>query len=260
VTNGITTANAGNGQDGTAGVKGNGPGTGGTSGNGNLGETDNAPSGGGGAGSASTSADGGAGVIVNTLVSGSSLFAADTVCYGGGGAGGDGSITPTEVGTATCGGGAPSSAAATALVAPRANSGGGGGSLDVTQPLALRQGADGFVAIRWNAAVVTLSFDANGHGTAPAPQSIVAGATATKPTDPTADSFKFGGWFTDASLTTPADFTAPVTGSTTYFAKWSPVLAATGVDVPPTVVPISIGAVLVGAGFLMLASRRRRAH
>ena len=258
VTDGTTTANVANGFDGAAGVKGSFFSSGGNSGTGKAGATSGA-SGGGGASAASTTANGGAGVVVSSLVTPASLFGTDANCYGGGGAAGDGSLAPPTVGTASCGGGAPSDATATGLVAPTANSGGGGGGLDITQPLALRQGASGLVVIRWSAATVTLSFDSNGHGTAPAPQSIVAGSTATKPADPTAGGFKFGGWFTDAALTSPADFSAPVTASTTYFAKWSPVLAATGVEVAPGVVPLTVGALIAGAGLIALGARRRRA-
>jgi uncharacterized repeat protein (TIGR02543 family) len=259
VTDGITTATVGNGGDAFPG--GAGPATGGASGNGNLGATSFAGSGtggGGGAGGATTTANGGAGVMVSSLVTASSLFIADSTCYGGGGASGLAG-SPAVQGIATCGGGGPSDATSTALTAALANSGGGGGGIDVTQPLALRQGADGIVVIRWNAATVTLTFDANGHGTAPATQSIVAGSTATKPADPTATGFQFDGWFTDPGLTTPADFSAPIVAPTTFFAKWTPVLAPTGVEVSPAVVPLSAGALIIGAGLLVLSVRRRRA-
>jgi uncharacterized repeat protein (TIGR02543 family) len=261
VSDGITTATVGNGADAFPG--GGTPAVGGSSGNGNTGgttATGTGNAGGGGAGGATVSANGGAGVIVSSLVTASSLFTGDANCYGGGGAAGLAANggTPAIVGLATCGGGGPSDSTSTALTAPAVNSGGGGGGIDVTQALALRQGADGVVVVRWNAATVTLTFNANGHGTAPAAQTIVAGTTATKPADPTATGFQFGGWFTDPGLTTPADFSAAVTGSTTYFAKWTPALAATGIDVNPAVVGLSAGALVVGAGLLVLTARRRR--
>ncbi len=262
VSDGITTATVGNGSDASPGsTVTSTPAVGGASGNGNAGATGSIV-GGGGAGGIASSANGGAGIVVSSLAAASSLFSGDTDCYGGGGAagraanGGTGAIR----GLATCGGGGPSDATSTALTAPLANSGGGGGGIDVTQTLTLRQGADGVVVIRWNAATVTLTFDANGHGTTPAAQTIIAGTMATKPADPTATGFQFGGWFTDPGLTIPADFSAAVTSSTTYFAKWTPALAATGIDINPAVVPLSVGALVVGAGILVLAARRRRTN
>lgn len=260
VTDGTTTATVASGGDGTPGGSGT-PSQGGTSGNGKtgaLGIANTGNGGGGGAGAATSGPNGGAGVIVNSLVTASSLFTGDTNCYGGGGAAGVTTVTPAIQGVATCGGGAPSDATVTALTAPVANSGGGGGGIDTTQPLAVRQGADGVVVIRWNAVTVPLTFDANGHGTAPATETVPAGTAPTKPADPTAEGFAFGGWFTDSALTTPADFSAPLTAPTTFFAKWTPVLSATGVEVSPALIGLSAGALLVGATLIALARFRRR--
>jgi uncharacterized repeat protein (TIGR02543 family) len=159
-------------------------------------------------------------------------------------------------GTATCGGGTGAAGGLT-VVPPVANSGGGAGGVDTDQAPADTLGADGVVVVRWTAATVTLNFSANGHGVAPAPQPIVAGNVATAPAAPTADGFQFNGWYTDASLTTLADFAAPVTASTTYFARWDPQLAATGVDLNPTVVPLAALTTLLGAAMVLIAYRRR---
>lgn len=207
--------------------------------------------GGGGAGGSTTNDNGGAGVVVNTLVAGTSLFALDTNCYGGGGAGG--------TGNATCGGGAPIHPANTVLTAPTANSGGGGGALSGGGAVATAvPGAAGVVVVRWNAPTVTVSFDANGHGTAPAAETIPGGAAPTRPADPTATGFRFDGWYTDASLTTLANFSAGAVGDTTLFAKWTAVLAPTGVEVNPVVVSTSIAALALGAVLLLVRARRRR--
>jgi len=210
---------------------------------------------GGGAGSAApNNADGGAGVAVSTVAAGvpGSLFAGVGTCYGGGGAVG----TSTVQGIPGCDAGR-SDAAGTSLVAPRANSGGGAGAIEVTQTPSQRAGAAGVVVIRYTAANVTLAFSANGHGTAPASQSVVPGTAPTRPADPTATGFAFQGWYTDAQLTTLADFSAPITGSTTFYASWAPALAATGVTPTVEALPIGLAALAFGAG-LVLVSRRRR--
>ena len=69
---------------------------------------------------------------------------------------------------------------------------------------------------------VTVTFDANGHGTAPSSQTIVAGGKATTPTAPTAAGWTFGGWYKEAGCTNEWDFsTDVVTDNTTLYAKWT---------------------------------------
>ena len=67
----------------------------------------------------------------------------------------------------------------------------------------------------------TVTFDANGHGTAPAAQTIESGKTATKPDGPTETGWTFGGWYTEAACTTAFDFSTPITGNITLYAKWT---------------------------------------
>jgi uncharacterized repeat protein (TIGR02543 family) len=67
----------------------------------------------------------------------------------------------------------------------------------------------------------TVTFDANGHGTAPKPQIVEEGRTATKPSDPAADGYTFGGWYTDSKCTEAYDFSTPVTADITLYAKWT---------------------------------------
>lgn len=223
--------------------------TGGASGNGNSGSSVPAQSeptvashgAGGGAGGTASGANGGAGVVVSALAPSGSLFSGDPRCFGGGGAVSAGSTA----GIPGCGGGVSGD--------PVANSGGGAGSVTNGS----NAGAAGVVIVRWTADV-TLTFDVNGHGTAPAPQTIPAGSTAARPADPTADGFQFAGWYTDAQLTTLADFNAPLTTSTTYYAKWTRVLAATGGTVDAGSVALGVSTVVAGAGLLLLAARRRR--
>jgi uncharacterized repeat protein (TIGR02543 family) len=212
---------------------------------------------GGGAGAgptgSTTTIDGGTGVTVSTSFSGDTLFGSDTACYGGGGA----ALQSPAVGTAGCGGNAPSSdPVATSYPAVNANTGGGGAaSLTVGEG---GDGSDGVVVFRWLAPTYTLTFAADGHGTAPASQAVVQGFAPSRPADPTASGYVFKGWYTNAALTTPADFSVPLTGSTTFFAKWVPLLAATGGGPNQAELPIAIGALAMGVGLFGTALYRRK--
>jgi len=66
-----------------------------------------------------------------------------------------------------------------------------------------------------------ITFDANGHGTAPAAQTVESGKTATKPSDPTASGWTFDGWYTEATCTNAFDFSKAITGDVTIYAKWT---------------------------------------
>ncbi len=67
----------------------------------------------------------------------------------------------------------------------------------------------------------TVSFDNNGHGTAPEVQTVESGAKATKPFDPSESGYTFGGWYEEADCINVYDFEAPITGNITLFAKWT---------------------------------------
>ena len=68
----------------------------------------------------------------------------------------------------------------------------------------------------------TVTFDANGHGTAPADQCIAEGGKVTTPTAPTATGYTFGGWYKEAGCTNAWDFAADVvTADITLYAKWT---------------------------------------
>ena len=69
--------------------------------------------------------------------------------------------------------------------------------------------------------VYTVSFRANGHGTAPAAQTVTEGNKATKPANPTAVGYTFGGWYTEAQCRNVYDFDTPVTENLTLYAKWT---------------------------------------
>lgn len=72
---------------------------------------------------------------------------------------------------------------------------------------------------RW-AQAFTVKFDTNGHGAAPADQTVEINGKAAKPTDPTDGAYSFQGWYTTAECSTTFDFSTPITGDTTVYAKW----------------------------------------
>ena len=74
---------------------------------------------------------------------------------------------------------------------------------------------------KWTVNTYTVTFHANGQGTAPAEQTVAYGSTAAEPTAPTATDYTFGGWYTDADCTAAYDFTAAVTGNVELYAKWT---------------------------------------
>ncbi len=66
----------------------------------------------------------------------------------------------------------------------------------------------------------TVTFDVNGHGTAPDPQTVDIGTKAMKPTDPAQTGWRFDGWYTDKDCTAAYDFDKEVTENITLYAKW----------------------------------------
>ena len=67
----------------------------------------------------------------------------------------------------------------------------------------------------------TVTFDANGHGTAPTAQNVESGKTATKPADPSEAGWTFKGWYKEADCINAFDFATPITGNVTLYAKWT---------------------------------------
>lgn len=68
----------------------------------------------------------------------------------------------------------------------------------------------------------TVTFDMNGHGTAIDPATVNSGEKVTKPADPTATGYTFGGWYKEQACTTAWDFdTDTVSVATTLYAKWT---------------------------------------
>jgi len=128
----------------------------------------------------------------------------------------------------------------------------------------------GFTSPTWNGypatAFATVTFDTDGHGTAPADLDVVVGSAATAPPAPTATGFAFTGW----SLAGGGafDFATLVTTDLDLVAGWAAVPADDGAAptaLPPTggatdvtaslvVAPLALGALLL---ILTRAARRR---
>jgi uncharacterized repeat protein (TIGR02543 family) len=66
----------------------------------------------------------------------------------------------------------------------------------------------------------TVAFEENGGSVVP-DQTVADGGPAVEPAAPTRDGHTFGGWYADAELTTPFDFSTPITGPATIHAKWT---------------------------------------
>jgi len=73
----------------------------------------------------------------------------------------------------------------------------------------------------WDIITYTVTFDANGHGTAPSPQNVDYGSTASKPTDPSETGYTFGGWYLNDACTLPYSFDSAVIANVTLYAKWT---------------------------------------
>lgn len=75
---------------------------------------------------------------------------------------------------------------------------------------------------KWNVNEYAVIFYTKG-GTTIEPQVVIHNGTVSKPEpDPTREGYTFGGWYTDAGCTTAYEFSTPVTGDLTLYAKWTP--------------------------------------
>ena len=66
---------------------------------------------------------------------------------------------------------------------------------------------------------VTVTFNSN-DGTNVSPQTITAGSVATRPTNPSRTDYFFDYWYENSELTTPYNFSTPVSANITLYAKW----------------------------------------
>jgi uncharacterized repeat protein (TIGR02543 family) len=122
------------------------------------------------------------------------------------------------------------------------------------------QTAGGYTSPTWldytSQVMTTVSFDLAGHGSAIPPQVLNSGGLAVEPAAPIASGWAFTGWFTDSALTTPADFSDPVTTDETLTAGWVATLAPTGTS-PGPAAPAALTALAAGSLLVLLRYRRR---
>ena len=67
-----------------------------------------------------------------------------------------------------------------------------------------------------------VSFDGNGQSVSIKARSVRRGETVSEPDAPVAEGYVFGGWYVDAACATAYNFSTPVEGSLTLYAKWTP--------------------------------------
>ena len=72
----------------------------------------------------------------------------------------------------------------------------------------------------WTAKSYTVTFDVQGHGTAPKAQTVDYGKKAATPKAPTESGYAFGGWYQDAACKQKFNFSTKITGDITLYAKW----------------------------------------
>ena len=117
----------------------------------------------------------------------------------------------------------PSSGVSTVSFTPSATAGmtkvvvttGGGGSTTYDNYITTCAGSD-------TPETFTVTFNANGHGTAPAAQTITSGETASEPTEPKETGYTFGGWYENQQCTgNQFNFDTPITADITLYAKWT---------------------------------------
>ena len=74
-----------------------------------------------------------------------------------------------------------------------------------------------------------VTFNSNGHGTAPATQSIIENGLVLEPVAPSESGWVFGGWYKEQTCVTPWSFEKDlVTGATTLYAKWTEQTSSVG--------------------------------
>ena len=92
--------------------------------------------------------------------------------------------------------------------------------VDVKNNATSEDGKDGKCDVCDYAIKQAVTFNVQGHGTAPEAQNVGYGEKATKPADPVDEDYNFLGWYKDAACTTAFDFNAGITDATVIYAKW----------------------------------------
>ena len=108
--------------------------------------------------------------------------------------------------------------AANAVTAVTNTTCGAGATLKVSTGGVVTSGCDGGEVTN----TYTVTFNVNGHGTAPAAVTAAENTTISAPTAPTASGYTFGGWYKEAACTNAWNFSSDVvTANTTLYAKWT---------------------------------------
>ena len=80
---------------------------------------------------------------------------------------------------------------------------------------------DTILYAQWTPQVYNVTFNADGGTPAPAPQTVYYNGTVTQPPAMTKNNYAFDGWYKEAALTNPWNFSADiVTGNITLYARW----------------------------------------
>ena len=75
---------------------------------------------------------------------------------------------------------------------------------------------------KWTIYNYQVTFDLQGHGSSIAAQTIDHNGLVSKPDDPSADYYTFGGWYKEAGCSNAWDFSEDhITAATTLYAKWT---------------------------------------
>ncbi|WP_339787703.1 InlB B-repeat-containing protein [Paenibacillus sp. FSL R7-0313] len=88
-----------------------------------------------------------------------------------------------------------------------------------TPPTTMPEESMTFTA-HWTTNAYTVKFNSNGGAEEVENQTVGYGNLVSTPIEPTNEGYVFGGWYTSSDLTTLYNFTAPVTGDLTLYAKW----------------------------------------
>ena len=80
----------------------------------------------------------------------------------------------------------------------------------------------------WDTNTYTVTFYANGHGTAPGAQTVYYGDSAEQPSKPSATGYTFGGWYTNSDCTDVSkyDFDSEITSDVDLYAKWTSIICS----------------------------------
>lgn len=94
--------------------------------------------------------------------------------------------------------------------------------------------ASGYTYPTWNGyntdPYATLTFAMNGHGIEPAVQRLRGTDVTTEPSTPTANGYRFTGWFADPELEIPFDFGRTLTHDVTAYAGWEEIIPVPAVS------------------------------